>query len=180
VRTPTGKLRIGTPSRPAAPGAGVERDVRGKASTKRKLTEAELPNAVGKGRWTPAVAKTVTDLKSGKVADTEQAYRLAGSGGKLGPYSSERIDLHAQIARALLQGAGAHPEDAHAIFLAGGPASGKSTLLKQGHVKVPADAVDVNPDIVKTMLPEYRALVAAGDKRPARRCTRSRRTSRRW
>jgi predicted kinase len=64
--------------------------------------------------------------------------------------------------RLLMQGAGVHSSpEAH--FMAGGPASGKSRLLKDGKVNTPADAVDVNPDIVKTMLPEYRELVKRGD-----------------
>lgn len=145
-----------------APGAGAERAAR--KANKRKLTEKELPGAVGRGPWSRAVAKTVKDLTDGTVADTEQAHRSKLPNGKMGPYSPERIALHAQIARALFQGAGSHPEGGRAVFLAGGPASGKSSLVKSGQVKLPGDYVDVNPDIVRTMLPEYQRLLDAGDK----------------
>lgn len=132
-----------------------------KGVPQRKLTDKELPKAVGSGAWSAAVEPTVAGLRDGSIDDTDTHYRVHAGG----PYTPERIQLHARIARLLMQGAGAHPQDKKAFFQAGGPASGKSTLLKRGQVKPPADAVDVNPDIVKAMLPEYQALVAAGDPR---------------
>lgn len=131
-----------------------------------KLSEKELRSAVGTGPWTAKVNATVRALRAGSVEDTENAHRAKLPNGKLGPYAPERIELHARIARALLQGAGSHAR-AQAIFMAGGPASGKSSLLKSGAVRIPGDAVDVNPDIVRTMLPEYAKLLAAGDKAAA-------------
>lgn len=125
----------------------------------RKLTEHELPKAVGSGAWSQSAKVAVPKLLSGAVEDTEHAHRLPNGG----PYTPERTELHARIVRALLQGAGSHSEP-EALFMAGGPASGKSSLLKAGVVKTPTDAVDVNPDIVKTMIPEYHAMIAKGDK----------------
>lgn len=160
ARSTVNKTRTTVDGVPRAPGAGAERTP---ASRPRKLTEHELPQAVGKGRWTKSANASVDALHKGTIEDTEHAHRLPGSGGKLGPYKPERIELHARIARALMQGAGTHSKpEAH--FMAGGPASGKSRMLKDGAVHVPGDAVDVNPDIVKTMLPEYHALIARGDK----------------
>lgn len=150
----------GRPRKPLAPGADVAQTKRGE----RKLSEAELPKAVGSGAWSKRVDADVKALHAGDVVDTEQIHRAKLPNGKLGAYTPERIELHAQIAHLLFQGAGSHPEDAQAIFLAGGPASGKSSMLKSGRVTTPADAVDVNPDIVRTMLPEYDKLIAAGDK----------------
>jgi predicted kinase len=145
---------------PRAPGTGAEAQLgrETKNVNQRKLTEKELPKAVGKGPWDAAVADTVKGLRDGSIDITDTHYRTPQ-----GTYTPERIELHARIIRALLQGAGAHPGDKTAIFLAGGPASGKSTLLREGHVKPPEDAVQINPDIIKTMLPEYAALIAAGD-----------------
>lgn len=161
---PTGQVSS-RPQRPTprAPGTGPEAPTRGGSGNQRKLGEHELPAAVGKGPWSRKVDKTVKGLQSGEHVDTEQAHRAQLAGGGLGHYSPERTALHARIASALLQGAGSHPGKAEALFLAGGPASGKSSLVKHGHVKLPPNAVDVNPDIVRTMLPEYGKLVAAGD-----------------
>lgn len=131
-----------------------------------KLTEDELPEAVGKGSWSTRVLDSASKLHAGDVEDTEQLFRTKLPNGKLGPYPPERIDLHNRILRLLFQGAGYHKgegEKREAIFMAGGPASGKSSLIRQGKVKLPDDAVDVNPDIVRTMLPEYDELVRRGD-----------------
>lgn len=158
---PPARTRTDVRGKPRAPGVEV---APARSSNVRKLTEDELPKAVGRGPWSRAVAETVKALQSGEVVDTENAHRIKNADGSLGAYSPERIALHARIAQALFQGAGAHPEDAHAVFMAGGPASGKSTLTRTGAVKLPKDYVDVNPDIVRTMLPEYEKLIAAGDK----------------
>lgn len=52
-----------------------------------------------------------------------------------------------------------------AVFLAGGTASGKSTALKLPENKnaIPMGSVHIDPDEIKTMLPEFNALVAAKD-----------------
>lgn len=128
---------------------------------KPKFTEDELPGAVGEGEWTKHVDAAVEDLKAGTATDTEEIYREKGF------YTSDRISLHNRIVQALLQGAGHHPEDAEAVFLAGGPASGKSELVKDGKVKFADDAVLINPDIAKEMLPEYAKLKAAKDPQAA-------------
>lgn len=138
-------------------------DVAGRAVQKRKLSSAELPTRVGGGAWSKHVRGTVRDLRAGTVADTEAAHRARKADGGLGPYTAERQALHERIADLLLRHAAEHPGKARAVFLAGGPASGKSTLITSGKVALPADAVDVNPDLVRTMLPEYAQLVAAGD-----------------
>ncbi|MCA1571167.1 MAG: zeta toxin family protein [Chloroflexi bacterium] len=125
-----------------------------------KFTEDELPDAVGEGAWTSRVADGLVKLQAGAAEDTERIYR---SGKGSGYWTHERIELHNRIIKALLQGAEFHPEGGEAHFLAGGPASGKSTLIKGGKVHFPGDAVQINPDIVKTMLPEYELLKADGD-----------------
>lgn len=127
----------------------------------RKLTEAQLAKGAGQGPWSRHVKATADGLKGGSILDTDTHYRDPASGN----YTPERIQLHARIMKLLFQGAAAHPQSAEANFLAGGPASGKSTLVRNGDVTIPGDAVDINPDIIKTMLPEYQALLAAGDPR---------------
>jgi HK97 family phage portal protein len=56
---------------------------------------------------------------------------------------------------------GAQPR---ALFLAGGPASGKTSALKQDPSVVPPAAVQINPDDVKEQLPEYQTLVGVRDR----------------
>jgi predicted ABC-type ATPase len=51
-----------------------------------------------------------------------------------------------------------------ALFLAGGPASGKTTGLNASPELQPAAAVTVNPDDMKDKLPEYRQMIDGGDK----------------
>lgn len=145
---------------PSAPGAGPTDGVMVPQAShvKRKLSEGELANAVGEGPWSKRAREVVPDLDvDGSGKDTEAVYRPGG-----GPYTPERAALHGRIIGLLVRHAQPH-DHPRAVFLAGGPASGKSSLLTTGQVKLPGDAVDVNPDIVKTMLPEYQALVAAGD-----------------
>lgn len=131
------------------------------ARNQRKLTPAEAKSAVGTGGR--SVVADTAKLHSGEIASTEDLHRRRNADGSHGAYTPERQDLHARIASALLQGAGAHPGKARAIFLAGGPASGKTSLINNGHVRIPKDAVDVNPDIVRELLPEYDRLKTLGD-----------------
>lgn len=74
-------------------------------------------------------------------------------GGKLTP---QRQALHEQIISRALAGsvASAHPT---AVFMGGGPASGKSAM---GQMK----GVVIDPDAIKAQLPEYKAMTAAGNK----------------
>ena len=45
----------------------------------------------------------------------------------------------------------------------GGPASGKSVLFREGHVTLPRNIVNIDSDAIKSSLPEYNRLIAAGD-----------------
>jgi predicted ABC-type ATPase/2'-5' RNA ligase len=80
-------------------------------------------------------------------------------------YHPDRKALHAKIIAAHLHGVHAQPEgERHALFTAGGSASGKSSVVtKDARVHKPGNAVVVDPDRIKAMLPEYRAMVKKGD-----------------
>jgi predicted ABC-type ATPase len=56
------------------------------------------------------------------------------------------------------------PGRARALFMAGGPASGKTSALKAAPELEPDGAVLINPDEIKDRLPEYRAMIEAGEK----------------
>lgn len=122
-----------------------------------------LPRLVGRGAWSVGADRATRRLLAGAVVDTEHAHRESLPDGRLGFYSPEREELHRRIVGLLTQHAGTHRGSARAIFLAGGPASGKSSLVDSGVVRVPGDAVRVDPDLVRSMLPEYGSLVRAGD-----------------
>lgn len=71
--------------------------------------------------------------------------------------SDERQNLHDRIIQDVL--GGVEPADGQPEFYmtGGGPASGKSTMLEAGSVSIPGDdeAVTVNADHIKDMIPEY-------------------------
>lgn len=97
----------------------------------------------------------------GNAEDTYQKNTLPGK-GKHRRYTKERKKLHRKIAEQFLDG---HKRQAHpsALMLGGGPASGKSTALKTGKVAIPDDAVHLDQDEVKKLLPEYRKLAEVHD-----------------
>lgn len=106
--------------------------------------------------------KLASEVTAGRARDTEHLHRKLNANGSLGAYSPERKALHEQILSNMLQGKGVHGADSRAIFTAGGPASGKSGLEKFGMLTLPKDVVHADPDTIRTMLPEYKALVKAG------------------
>jgi predicted ABC-type ATPase len=122
-----------------------------------KLSEHELKTAVGKGPWSAGVDDAISKLSDS--VDSEKHYRTAGG---TGPYTPERTALHGRIASLLLQGSPASSKP-QAVFLAGGPASGKTSIVRAGGTEMNGAAVDINPDIVKAMLPEFEKMKAAKD-----------------
>ena len=79
-----------------------------------------------------------------------------------GVWDPDRAALHDDIVDRLLSGYQPQ-DDPAALFLGGGPASGKSSLATPGGGR----AALIDPDAIKAMLPEYQAMVAAGDSRAA-------------
>lgn len=77
-----------------------------------------------------------------------------------GRYTDERITtVHTPIIRGLVDGV-PKSEDSTVFLMGGGPAAGKSSIIKSGGVKVPGGkkAVQVNADDIKDQLPEYEEL----------------------
>lgn len=159
--------RGGAPKSDAAvryDGGALRPDARARLALQRmpQVALADLSKSVGRGAWSREVPKVTRDLIGGRVADTEHAYRAHNPDGSLGKYTPERKALHERIVTQLLAGKKPHEGKARAIFTAGGPASGKSKMIEDGHIKVPADPVHLNPDVVREMLPEYSKMLAAG------------------
>lgn len=90
--------------------------------------------------------------------------------GKLTP---ERAALHKKIVKQVLAGVEKAPEGEKTfIMMGGGPASGKSTMVKSGAVDMPDNkhAVYVDSDFIKSCLPDYQKMVKAGDTKAAAYC----------
>lgn len=81
-------------------------------------------------------------------------------------YSAQRQALHATIA-AKLRGHVPASQDKTYHLMGGGPASGKSSVIKMGLVKIPEHHVHLDSDQIKGELPEMVALRHAGDMRAA-------------
>ena len=81
------------------------------------------------------------------------------SGGVL---SAKRGALHASIIEELLRAA-AEGQPRAAVLYAGGPAAGKSWLAERLGPGAEDGFVLINPDVVRTSLPEYQEMLEAGD-----------------
>ncbi|MGE3404352.1 MAG: zeta toxin family protein [Vicinamibacterales bacterium] len=90
--------------------------------------------------------------------DTLSHYRVDG---QLDP---ERQALHDRIVADMLRGI-PEREQPTAYMMGGGPASGKSTMIDTGAVTLPSKttAVHIDPDYIKSRLPEYQAMTRVGN-----------------
>jgi predicted ABC-type ATPase len=96
--------------------------------------------------WTPETHDTATVYQRG------------------GQYTAERQALHKQIADRILVDVQPVAEPV-VYFLGGGPGSGKSTLIADGHIEIPdrTHAAHVSADDVKTAFTEYGLAKHAGN-----------------
>lgn len=85
---------------------------------------------------------------------------------KIGVYKKSRKAVHDGIINDFLKGKKAPPADTQkvAVVMMGGPASGKTTLVKTVLGEKFSDFVNVNPDDVKEQLPEYNKGLNLGSK----------------
>lgn len=114
------------------------------------------------GSSKPALERTVADFPPANPnADISRDRYHAD-----GKYTPERQELHDAIIHKALEG---HHESENPTMylLGGGTASGKSSLLRSGQFGIPEDAVLIDSDAVKSNLPDYKEMVAAGDKNAA-------------
>lgn len=83
-----------------------------------------------------------------------------------GTYSldPEREALHDQIVASYLAKASPVNGEPEMFMTGGGPASGKSAVLVGGGgISLPPSAVQIDPDAIKTQLPEFNEMFAAGN-----------------
>jgi len=86
-------------------------------------------------------------------------------------FTPERLKLHEEIVHTFVDGTKSQKNPTY-YLIGGGPASGKTTMIRKGKVGVPqpitdpatdafissGDAVQVNADMVKTMIPEMKRM----------------------
>ena len=159
-------------------GRWAVREFGGPGSGPHKLTDAEkadraerkavideqksLKGTTGKeGR--PRDEAKIAEIRGTKGSDTQKDFKDAN-----GKYTPERQALHAQIIASFLEGVPKADGTPSVTFLGGGPAAGKSTVETSGRSGMPStanrEAVLVNADEIKNMLPEMDKLVEVGDR----------------
>ena len=79
-----------------------------------------------------------------------------------GIYNESRSRLHDDIVKAYLGNAKVKSD--YVYMLGGAPANGKSTLVDSGLLPHPKGALVIDPDKVKSMIPEYQKMITSGDK----------------
>ena len=76
-------------------------------------------------------------------------------------FTPERQALHDKIIKESLDGVPSSSDPTY-VMMGGGPAAGKSSVLGSGQLDVPKDTVEINSDLIKEKLPEWKT---AGDAR---------------
>lgn len=108
----------------------------------------------------PGMGDTViTDQNVAEFAGgSAEQYLVKNADGSWG-FTAERQALHDQIVNDALAGVPVSENPTYHV-MGGGPAAGKSTMIERGGADVPTgkQAVQVNPDDVKTHIPEYNAM----------------------
>ena len=95
-------------------------------------------------------------LKSNPKIITEEVY------SKDGVYRSDRAALHREIVKEYI--GDSHGDSEYVYMLGGAPANGKSTLVDSGLLPHPKDALVIDPDKLKSKIPEYKAMIESGRK----------------
>ena len=127
-------------------------------------SEGRVINPDATGGYKAGVPESVTFCRETLTPEHSLWHHLVPDGRGGYEPSEERAYLHQQIINQVTEGV---PQSSDPTFymLGGGPASGKSTFLKSGVTDTPdkANAVHVNADDIKAMLPENPRMVNGGD-----------------
>jgi predicted ABC-type ATPase len=100
-------------------------------------------------------SKEISDSFTGKAANPDGQTTYDQHRTPDGKWTPERQELHKKIIDDFLKEA--TPVDEPVSYMTGGgPASGKSVALKMGFMPVPDNHVAIDPDAIKTYIPEYR------------------------
>lgn len=113
--------------------------------------QAEHDRIIGES-LAPALEEAIGDRNHPLMGHVE----TLRSGGRLSPDDIAELQDHIDFTRG-----GQKPR---ALFMAGGPASGKSTALRNAPELNPPASVTINPDDLKEKIPEYGRMIKGGEK----------------
>lgn len=80
-----------------------------------------------------------------------------------GDFLPSRTDFHKELINNYISKNGGTTKKGTSYFMGGAPATGKSSLLDTGVVKLPKGILKIDPDAIKAMLPEYKGMVEKGE-----------------
>lgn len=106
-----------------------------------------------------------TETSTEDRTDNDSLSKYTDKNGKL---SLQREKLHQEIILKHFKGLKPANSDKTFVILGGGSASGKSTVVNSGLIEIPEDAVKMDADNIKGMLPEYNEMIKAGNGAAAR------------
>jgi SPP1 gp7 family putative phage head morphogenesis protein len=102
----------------------------------------------------PLLKENVDKLIAGNGNfDTVQLFEKPGTG----EFTADRLALHKQIIGDYI--APGSTKTGTSYFMGGAPATGKSSIINEGAVKLPKNILIIDADKVKTMLPEYNEMI---------------------
>ena len=133
---------------------------------------ASAVRPVEAGSYKGGVPHVPSSVFKGKKAnekgyDTMEQYATGiNKNGKPTGFTKERQALHDEIIKKHIDQA-TPVKNPVSYMMGGGPASGKSTSVDSGHIKLPDNRVEINADHIKGMLPEYKHLTGVKDERAA-------------
>jgi len=132
------------------------------------VKEARFRKAQGLSNLSPALEKDLNRLdKKYDPYDSEGRDTSLRFSNPKGEWTRERRRLHDELVAKVLGKdipAQEHPEF---VLMGGGTASGKSTAIRSGQIKLPDQHTLINPDDFKEMLPEFQVLAKHKDTRAA-------------
>lgn len=111
----------------------------------------------------PKKESRIKDYIKTDTADKTPGDSLSQYTGKNGELIPEREQLHREIIDSYFENV--TPVNGQATFtvMGGGPASGKSTMIKSGVATLPQNSITIDPDAIKAKLPEYNKMLALND-----------------
>lgn len=111
----------------------------------------------------PKKESRIKDYIKTDTADKTPGDSLSQYTGKNGELIPERERLHREIIDSYFENV--TPVNGQATFtvMGGGPASGKSTMIKSGVATLPQNSITIDPDAIKAKLPEYNKMLALND-----------------
>lgn len=109
----------------------------------------------------PKLKNGLGSTSTKESAGNDSLAKYTGKDGKLTP---EREKLHASIVEHHFEGVKKPNGQATYTFMGGGPAAGKGSIKSLPDAGYPhgADAVELDSDEVKGMLPEYKDMISSG------------------